>query len=328
MDRRRFLLTSLAGALAAPLAADAQQAGKSYRLGLLDYSAGDSARRAWWGAFRHRLRDLGCAEGENIALEYRWADGHADRMPGLAAELVRLKVDVIVTAGTVAAVAARNATATTPIVMATGAGVVEIGLVTSLARPGGNVTGVTSVTHELSGKRLQLLRELLPRGSRFALLLDTGNPTSRLVAEQMLGAAKTLGVLLHINEVRSAGELENAFAAMARESVAGLIIVDSPPFFAERSRLTKLALKHRLPTLVGAKEYAAAGGLIGLGTDYPQLFRRAAEYVDKILKGANPADLPIEQPTKFELVINLKTAKALGLTIPPSLLARADQVIE
>jgi putative ABC transport system substrate-binding protein len=328
VDRRRFLLTSLAGAFAVPLAAEAQQAGKSYRLGLLDYSAGDSARRTWWEAFRHRLRDLGYAEGENIVLEFRWADGHADRVPGLAAELVRLNVDVIVTAGTVAAVAARNATATTPIVMATGAGAVETGLVTSLARPGGNLTGVTSVTHELSGKRLQLLREVLPRASRFALLLDTGNPTSRLVAEQMLGAAKTLGVLLHVQEVRSAGELENAFATIARERAAGLIIVDSPPFFPERSRLAKLALKHRLPMLVGAKEYVEAGGLIGFGTDFPQLFRRAAEYVDKILKGAQPANLPMEQPTKFELAINLKTAKALGLTLPPSLLARADRVIE
>ena len=328
MDRRAFLGTLAGGLLAAPLAAEAQQAGKVYRIGLLDFSAPDPARQAWWNAFRQQMRQLGYVEGQNVSFEPRWAQGEDDRLPKLAAGLVSLKVDLIVTGGSNAAVAAKRATSTIPIVMATGSDPVAVGLVTSLRQPGGNVTGMTSINSELAGKRLELLRNVAPRASRIALLWDKRDPGARLGADGTEAAAKTAGLTIHSVPVDSVAGLEAAFATVVRDRAGAVIILSTARLFSYRKRIAELALKHRLPTVVGSREYVEAGGLASYGTDFPDLFRRAAVYVDKILKGAKPADLPVEQPTKFELVINLKTAKALGLTIPPSLLGRADQVIQ
>jgi len=311
-----------------PLAVGGQQAGKVYRIGLLDYSAPDPARQAWWNAFRQQMRDLGYVEGQNVTFEPRWAQGDDERLPKLAAELVGLKVDLIVTGGQNAALAAKRATATIPIVTATGTDPVALGLAASLRQPGGNVTGVTSISSELAGKRLELLRIVAPRASPIAILWDERNPASRLSVNGTEVAAKPAGLTIHSVPVHSPAEIEAAFATLVRNRAGALIIVPSPAIFSHRKRLFELAMKHRLPTVVGSREYVEAGGLASYGPDYPDQFRHAAVYVDKILKGAKPGDLPIEQPTKFELVINLKTAKALGLTIPPSLLARADEVIQ
>jgi putative ABC transport system substrate-binding protein len=321
-------LLFILGLLAAPLAAEAQQAGKVYRIGLLDYSEPDPARQAWWNVFRQQMRELGYVEGQNVSFEPRWGQGDNARLPKLAAELAGLKVDLLVTGGTSAAVAAKRATSTIPIVMATGGDPVALGLVASLRQPGGNVTGTTSINSELAGKRLELLRIVAPRASRVAILWDERNTGSRLVVDETEAAAKTAGLTIHSVPVRSPAEIEAAFAAAARGRAGALITVASPMLFSHRKRLAELAVKHRLPTAVGSREYVEAGGLVGYGADYPDLFRRAAVYVDKILKGAKPGDLPIWQPTKFELVINVKTAKALGLTIPQSLLGRADEVIQ
>src|SRR6266852_9176279 len=327
MDRRVFL-GSLASLLAAPLAVGAQPAGKVYRIGLLDYAAPDPARQVWWNAFRQQMRDLGYVEGQNVTFEPRWAQGNDERLPKLAAELVGLKVDLIVTGGQNAALAAKRATATIPIVTATGTDPVALGLAASLRQPGGNVTGMTSISSELASKRLELLRTVAPRASPIAILWDERNPASRLSVDGTEAAAKPAGLTIHSVPVRSPAEIEAAFATLVRDRAGALIIVPSPAIFSHRKQLVELAMKHRLPTVVGSREYVEAGGLASYGPDYPDQFRHAAGHVDKILKGAKPGDLPIEQPTKFELVINLKTAKALGLTIPPSLLQRADQVIE
>jgi putative ABC transport system substrate-binding protein len=316
------------GLLAAPLAAEAQQAGRVYRIGLLDYSAPDPARQAWWIVFRQRMRELGYVEGQNVTFEPRWAQGEDDRLPKLAAELVGLKVDLIVTGGSNAAIAVKRATSTIPIVMASGSDPVAVGLVASLQQPGGNVTGMTSINSELAAKRLELLRIVTPRASGIAILWDERNPASRLAVHETEAAAKTAGLTIHSVPARSPAGLEAAFATVVRDRAGALITVASPLLFSHRKRLAELAVKHRLPTLGGSREYVEAGGLASYGTDYPDLFRRAATFVDKILKGAKPGDLPVEQPTKFELVINLKTAKALGLTIPQSLLGRADEVIQ
>jgi putative ABC transport system substrate-binding protein len=316
------------GFLAAPLAAEAQQAGKVYRIGLLDFSAPDPARQAWWIAFRQQMRQLGYVEGQNVNFEPRWAQGEDDRLPKLAAELVGLKVDLIVTGGSNAAIAAKRVTSTIPIVMASGSDPVAVGLVASLRQPGGNVTGMTSINSELAGKRLELLRNIAPRASRIAILWDERDPGSRLNVDETEAAAKTAGLTIHRVAVGSAAGLEAAFATVVRGRAGALIVVSTARLFSYRKRIGELAVKHRLPTVVGLREYVEAGGLASYGTDFPDLFRRATVYVDKILKGAKPADLPVEQPTKFELVINLKTAKALGLTIPQSLLGRADEVIQ
>ncbi len=328
MNRRVFIATLASGLLAAPLAAEAQQTAKVYRIGLLDYSAPDPARQAWWVAFRQQMRQLGYVEGQNVSFEPRWAQGDDDRLPKLAAELVGLKVDLIVTGGTNAAIAAKRATSTIPIVTATGADPVAVGVAASLGQPGSNLTGMTTISSDLAGKRLEILRIVAPRASRIAILWDERNPGSRLAVDGTEAAAKTAGLTIHSVPVRSPARLEAAFATVVRDRAGALIIVQGPMFFSHRKRLAELAVKHRLPTVIGSREYVEAGGLAGYGTDEPDLFRRAATFVDKILKGAKPADLPMEQPTKFELVINLKTAKALGLTIPPSLLQRADRVIE
>jgi putative tryptophan/tyrosine transport system substrate-binding protein len=328
MDRRAFLGTLTGGLLAARLTVEAQQAGTVYRIGLLDYAAPDPGRQVWWNAFRQQMRALGYVEGQNVTFEPRWAPGDDDRLPKLAAELVDLKVDLIVTGGQNAALAAKRATATIPIVTATGTDPVALGLATSLRQPGGNVTGMTSISSELASKRLELLRLIAPPASRIAILWDQRNPASRLSVDGTEAAAKPAGLSIHSVPMRGPAEIGAAFATLVRDRAGALIIVPSPAIFSNRKRLVELAMKHRLPTVVGSREYVEAGGLASYGPDYPDQFRRAAGHVDKILKGAKPGDPPIEQPTKFELVINLKTAQALGLTIPPSLLQRADQVIE
>jgi len=316
------------GLLAAPLAAEAQPAGKVWRIGLLDSGASDPSSGVRWKAFRARLRELGYVEGQNVVFEPRWGNGQVARLPSLAAELINIKVDIVVTASTEAAFAAKQATSSIPIVTATGVDPVGLGLVASLARPGGNVTGVISISAELGGKRLELLKQLIPRASRIAILHDPDNRASGLDMRNTESAARPVGVVVHGVGVRGPKDFEAAFLAITRARAEAVMLLGSTEFIADRRRLAELALMHRLPMMAIAAEYAQAGALASYGTDYLELFRRAAEYVDKILKGAKPADLPIEQPTKFELVINLKTAKALGLTIPPSVLGRADQVIE
>jgi putative ABC transport system substrate-binding protein len=328
VDRRAFIAAVTGALLAASSAAEAQPAGKVVRIGLLDYAASDPASAARWKAFRDQLRWLGYVEGQNVVFESRWGDGQVGRLPSLAAELVDAKVDILVTAGSEAALAAKQATNSIPIVTATGGDPVESGLVAGLAQPGGNVTGVISLMSQLAGKRLELLKQLIPRASRIAILRDPDNHSSALNLRDAESAAKSVGVVVQGVSVRGPKDLDAAFLAMKRARTDAVILAENTRFIADRRRIADLALMHRLPMMVAAKEYAEAGGLISYGTEYPDLFRRAATYVDKILKGAKPGDLPVEQPTTFELVINLKTAKGLGLTIPPSLLQRADQVIE
>jgi putative tryptophan/tyrosine transport system substrate-binding protein len=326
--RRREFITLLGGAAASwPLAVEAQQAG-SRRIGLFETGAPSPARVQHWDTLRQRLRELGYLEGQNIAFESRFAEGKSDRLSGIAAELIGLKVDLIVTSGTPAALAAKHATRTIPIVMAQLADPVGAGLVASLGRPGGNVTGMTTQDTDLIGKRLELLLEVAPKVSRFALLVDETNPGTVLIASGTQVAARSVGVQLQYLGVRDPSELEHAFFVMKQDQAGALIVESSSMLFMWRTRLADLALKNRLPTIFAQREYAEAGGLLTYAADFSDLFGRAATFVDKILKGAKPADLPVEQPTKFELVINLKTAKALGLEIPPTLLARADEVIE
>jgi putative ABC transport system substrate-binding protein len=328
MDRRTFLGALAGGLLAAPLAAEAQPAATIVRIGLLDYGASNPSSNARWKALRERLRELGYVEGQNVVFEPRWGDGQAARLPSLAVELINTKVDILVTATSEAALAAKQATRSVPIVTATTADPVELGLVGSLARPGGNVTGVISLNSDLTGKRLELLKQLIPRAARIAILRDPDNRSSALSVRDAERAGRTLGVVVQGVDARDQKDFDAAFVAMKRARADAVILGVNTPFMAQGRRLAELAVLHRLPMMTPAKEYAEAGGLLSYGTDYPDMFRRAATYVDKILKGAKPADLPIEQPTKFELIINLKTAKALGLTIPQSLLQQADQVIE
>jgi putative ABC transport system substrate-binding protein len=328
MERRTFITAMTGGLLTAPLAAEAQPAGKVYRIGLLEYSTPDPARQALWTVFRQRMRELGYVEGQNVIFEPRWAQDDSDRLSKLAAELVGLKVDVIVTAATVSALAAKRATGAIPIVMATGADPMAVGLVANLRQPGGNVTGMTTINSELAAKRLEMLRIVAPRASRIAILWDEKGSTFGLAVKDTEAAAKRAGFTVNSVPVSSPAEIEAAFATVVRGSAGALSIAPSPMFFSNRKRLADLAVKHRLPTIVALREYAVAGGLISYGADNAGMFRGAAVFVDKILKGTKPADLPMEQPTTFELVINLKTAKALGLTIPQSLLVRADEVIQ
>ena len=298
MDRRAFFATVVGSLFAVPLPAWAQPAsGKVPLIGLLDYSTPDAARLNWWQAFRQALRELGYVEGQSIRFEARWAQGRLDRLPGLAAELVRLRVDVIVTGGGEAARAAKQATSTIPIVMATGGDPVKLGVVESLARPGGNVTGVSSLSGQLIAKRVELLRELLPKVSRVAILWDE-TPNSRMSVQELEAAARTLGIGIHPVGARGPNDFARAFSEAAGDRA--LIVVASPFLFTERKRIADLALKHRLPTAVGGREYAEAGGLFSYAVSYPELFQRAARYVDKILRGAKPAELPMEQPTTFE----------------------------
>jgi putative ABC transport system substrate-binding protein len=335
MDRRRFLLTSLAGALVAPLAADAQQVGKVYRVGLIfttspvSEMAGLEPVHPSARAFVQGLRALGYVEGQNLILERRSADGRFERFGDIVAELVRLKADVIVTAGGLMPRAAKAVTTTVPIVMATSDDPVGEGLVQSLARPGGNITGLTlAVGPEIEAKRLELSREMLPGASRVAYLGSKEDKDwERLPGKSLLTAAQALGVTLVLAE-HAPHQFTDAFTLISRARVEALLVSPSPAAFADRALIVDFATRARLPSMFAFRQPVELGGLMSYGLNVADNFRRAAIFVDKILKGAKPADLPVEQPTKFELVINMKTAKALGLTIPPSLLARADQLIE
>ncbi len=318
--------------LAAPLAAEAQQAAKGARIGYLSPNLATSPHLR--EAFRQGLRDLGYVEGRNLVIEYRDAEGKGrERLPALAAELVALKVDVIVTEGgnTGGPLAAKQATRTLPIVFASAADPVGSGLVTSLARPGGNVTGLSSLTTELVGKRLELLTQAVPGVGQVAVLRLPGALGERTEKEMLTGAevaARGLGVRLQFVEARGPADFDRAFSDMTRARAGALAVLPSNMFFRERRRLLDLAARHRLPAVYPWRDFVDAGGLMSYGASLTDSCRRAATYVDKILKGAKPGDLPVEQPTKFELVINLKTARTLGLTIPPSVLSRADQIIE
>jgi putative tryptophan/tyrosine transport system substrate-binding protein len=323
--RRRDFIKAIVGSAAWPLAARAQQGGKKYIIGR--FNAG-SATEPLNDVFTEILRELGWVEGENVVFERRYAENRLERLPELAADLVRLKVDVIVATGTLAPLAAKRATSTIPIVM-TGAGdPLGTGLVDSLARPGGNVTGMSLMAPELGGKRLELLKELLPRLARVAVLWNAANPYSALVFKQVQAAGTTLGIEVQSLEVRQPDDFDRAFETVRRQHPDALMTVDDPLTINHRKRIADFAVGQLLPTLQGFREFVTAGALMSYGANVVDLARRAAGYVDKILKGAKPADLPVQQPTKFELVINLKTAKAIGITIPPSLLARADEVIE
>ena len=326
MDRRTFIGTLAGGLLAAPLAAEAQPPqAKVARIGLL----GD-VPRFLDEPFRQGLRELGYIEGQNIVIEHRAPEWKYERLPGLAVELVRLQVDVIVAASPAATKAAKQATSSIPIVFTVSGDPVADGFVASLARPGGNVTGLATVGPELVGKQLEMLKAIVPKVSRVAVLQNpvTHRDTHGGVLRQVEGSARGLGVQLLVFEARTPSEIDTAFGAMSSQRVDGILVLRDAMFRAQRAQITALAAKKRLPGIYGLREEAEAGGLIAYGASVPQLYRRAATYVDKILKGAKPEDLPVEQPTKFELIINLKTAKALGLTIPPSLLQRADQLIE
>ncbi len=330
MDRRAFLGTL--AALAAPLAAEAQRGDRIARIGYL--ALHPAAREPIREAFFQRLRDLGYVEGRNLLIEYRDADGKPERFAALAAQLVALKVDVIVaTGGTAPTLAAKQATATVPIVFTSAGDPVAEGIVTSLARPGGNVTGSSVVTPGLIGKSLELLKQVVPDVSRIALLVKPDSLPDRAMKERLeaaTAAARALGVRLQVVEARGPEDFDRAFSDMSKERAGALHVLATGMFESQRGRgrLVGLSAKNRLPTVYTFKYSVEAGGLMSYGPDMADLYRRAATYVDKILKGAKPGDLPVEQPTKFELVINLKTAKALGLTIPPALLQRADQVIE
>src|SRR2546426_6769596 len=329
MERRTFLATLAGGLLAAPLAAKAQPQEKVPRVGYLSPgSPSEPFRRRRFEAFRQGLRELGYVEGQNIAIESRWAEGKYDRYSALAADLVRLKVDVIVAAGGRATQDAQQATRTHPIVMSVVIDPVGSGLVASLARPGGNVTGLTIMASDLVGKQFEVLKEVVPKVSRVALLWNPANPGSAPQLREAEAAARALGVRLQTLEARGPQEIDSAFAAMTRERAGALLILPDAIFGNQRRQIAELAAKRRLPSLLGVGEYAEAGGLMNYSANNLDLERRAATFVDKILKGAKPADLPREQPSKFELVINLRTAKAIGLTIPQSILVRADQIIE
>jgi len=320
------MLTLVLGFFVTPLAGEAQQSKKVYRIGFL--SAGSSLPTPNVEAFQQSLRDLGYVEGQNLAIEYRYAENHLERLPDLAAELVRLPVDLIVTSGTPATRAAKHATTTIPIVMAgIGADPVEAGLVASLARPEANVTGVAAIGTAGWEKRLELLREVVPRFVRLAVLWNPANPGNALCLSAVQSSAMALGVQLHALEVRDTNAFESAFAQIIQEPPDALLICWDGVTLHHASTIANFAVQSRLPTLAALREYAQAGALMSYGTSIPGQWRRAAYYVDKILKGTKPTDLPVELPMQFELVINLKTAQALGLTMPPTLLFQADEII-
>jgi putative tryptophan/tyrosine transport system substrate-binding protein len=318
-----LLITLALGLLVAPLAAHAQQRGKIPLVGVLRTTSPTDPLNE---AFQQGLRDLGYVEGQNIRLEYRFAEGQVERLPELAAELVRLPVDVLVTAGP-GAVAAKQATDTIPIVSAVFAHPVEEGLVASLARPGGNITGSSVMAPELVGKRLELLREIVPGILRMAILWNPGRPAYAIQVKETQALAARVGIHLEIAEARNLPEFDGAFRTMVDKGVGAAIILDDAMFYNQRTRIVELAVQSQMAAIYGHRGYVEAGGLLSYGPNFPELFRRAALFVDKILKGAKPGELPVEQPTKFDLVINLKAAQALGLTIPPTLLFQADEVI-
>jgi putative ABC transport system substrate-binding protein len=311
--------------LVVPLVAEAQPAGKGPRIGVIGEF---SPTHPFVAAFRQGLRELGYTEGQSILVEYRHAHGALDLVSNFAAELIRLKVDILVVGGTVSAQLAKAQTTTVPIVFATSGDPAGSGLVASLARPGGNATGLSILSPELSGKQLELLKAAVPKVSRVTVLYNPVNPAAGSVLNATRDAAGALAVELQLLKVHQPSELPSAFSALTGWRAGALLVLPDPVLGNELAQISKLAAKHRLPAMYLRREFAEAGGLLAYGPSFSDNYRRAATYVDKILKGAKPADLPVQQPTKFELVINLKTAKALGLTIPPSLLGRADQVIE
>jgi ABC-type uncharacterized transport system substrate-binding protein len=328
--RRREFIALVGGAIACPVGVRAQQQiGKVARLGYLGQGS-PSFSPSLLDAFRQGLRELGWVEGQNIVIDYRFAEGRLDRLPDLAAELVRLKVDIIVASPTLGVAAANNATKTIPIVMIAGsADPVGLGFIESLAHPGGNVTGLSySVGPEIFGKELELLKETVLKVRRVAILSNPDSPAQPLFIRELNVAARSLGMQLQLLEARGPHEFDGAFAAMAKEGVGALLVVVDTVFLLHRTRLADLAARSRLPAVYGVRESVDAGGLMSYGPRLRDLFWRGATFVDKILKGAKPGDLPVEQPTKFELVINLKTAKALGLEVPPLLIAQADELIE
>jgi ABC-type uncharacterized transport system substrate-binding protein len=325
MDRRVFISSLAGGLLAAPLAAEAQPAGKVSRIGVLSPGTAPPGQLE---ALRQGLHELGYDDGRNIVIEWRFAGATDERLPNLAEELVRLKVDVIVSINTPPSLAAKRATQTTPIVFVRVSDPVRTGLVASFARPGGNLTGLTNFSDELSGKRLGLIKELIPAVSRLAALWNADNPGIGLSVSEMERTTPRFGVHLQVHGVKSADEFPSAFRAVTRERASALFVFDDVLMTTHKRQILDWAAEVRLPVISQYAEIAEAGGLMAYGPNIPDLYRRAAIFVDKILKGAKPGDLPVEQPEKLELVINRKTAKALGLTIPPSLLQRADQVIE
>jgi putative ABC transport system substrate-binding protein len=325
--RRRELIRLLGGAVAAwPLVAPAQQVGKPPVIGFLGASTSAAASQ-WTAAFVQRLRELGWIEGRTVAIQYRWAEGRAERFAEIAEEFVKLKVDVVATYGTPGTAAAKQATSTIPIVFASVGDPVGAGVVVSLARPGGNVTGLSNQVPDLVGKRLELLREVVPGLGRLALLANVGNPVVILEVDQIQTAARTIALEVIPLEIRRGEDIVPAFEAFKDRAEALYVVID-PLTNTHRGRINTLALAERLPTMHATREGVEAGGLMSYGPNLPDLFRRAADHVDKILRGSKPADIPVEQPTKFDLVVNLTTAKALGLTVPETLLARADEVIE
>jgi putative tryptophan/tyrosine transport system substrate-binding protein len=324
--RRREFITLLGGTAAWPLAARAQQAAKLPTIGFLGQTT-RSGGSEWVAAFVQRLHELGWIEGRTIAIEYRWAEGREERFAELAAELVRLKVDVIVTSGTPAVMASKQATSVIPIVFATAGEPVGNNLVASLARPGGNVTGLSILAADLAGKRLELLREVVPGLRRLAIMGNVGNPFTVLEMGEVQAAARTLGLEVTTLEIRRAQDIAPAFEALKGRGEALYVCADALAN-TNRIRINILAVGARLPTMHGSGDYVEAGGLMSYGANFPDQFRRAADYVDKILRGAKPGNIPIEQPTKFDLIVSLITARALGLEAPPTLLGRADEVIE
>jgi putative tryptophan/tyrosine transport system substrate-binding protein len=324
MKRREFT-AGLGAAAAWPLMARAQQS-RSPTIGFMGGST-PSATSQWTAIFVKRLRELDWVEGKNLAIEYRWAEGRTERYHDIAADFVKMKVAVIVTAGTESVIAAKRLTSTIPIVFATAGDPVGSGLVASLARPGGNVTGLSNQQTDLAGKRLGLLREIVPSVRRLAIMANVSNPAALSEMRDVQAVAGTLGLQVNTSEIQRPEDIEPAFNALKNSADALYVVID-PLVSGSRVRINTLALGSRLPTMHGFREFAQAGGLMTYGPDFPDLFRRTAELVDKILRGEKPADIPVEQPTKFELVINVTTAKLLGLTVPPTLLARADEVIE
>jgi putative ABC transport system substrate-binding protein len=321
------LITVVSLLVTGPVAGEAQEPTRVWRIGFLGagpYSSGDPRVEA----LRRGLRELGYAEGRNLVLEFRWAGGNADRLPALAAELAKLKVDAIVTQGTQATDAARRAVTTIPIVFSVAGDPIGSGLVTSLARPGGNVTGLTDIAPEMAGKRLELLREAVPGITRIAVLWNPANPSAAPQMKDTGTVARSLGLAVRSLELRDVSQLEGAFATAVHDQARAVIVLSDGALYGRRLQIAQLAAKHRLPCVAWTPEFAESGCLMAYGADVVEMHRRAAMLVDKILKGANPGGLPVEQPTKFELVVNFKTAKALGLRIPPTVLARADRIIE
>jgi putative ABC transport system substrate-binding protein len=328
MDRRSFVASAvILGIVVTPLVGEAQSTGKSSRVSFLALIPGEDA--TLMKALLERLHELGYHEGKNMAFEYRSAEGRPERLPELAVELVRGRPDVLITGfGTLAAKAAKTATTTIPIVFTAVGDPVGAGLVSSLSQPGGNVTGLTDQARDLGGKRLQLLQELIPAKHVIAVLMNPDTPFSWLALKELQTAAEAGHTRLEILEARTADQVSARFEAAIKAGAAGLIVFEDPLTYSIRREISDLAARFRLPTMYGYRDFAEAGGLISYGTDRRQMYRRAAEYVDRILKGTKPAQLPVEQPTKFELLINLKTARALGLSVPQSLLIRADQILQ